>query len=170
MKISNKLTALIAAGFTCGLVAFAGPNGGGKPDGTPGTPPPSAGKPDDAGKPDGAGGAGGGRFEIPGVGGIPKGVTLPDALKKELDQFNALRQAQNDKQKELVKSLGGATAEEKAKIKEQLAANRAQFLEDTKQLRADIREQIKALRASLKDTPPVDGGDHGGKGPGRKGG
>ena len=169
MKISNKLTALMAAAFTCGLVAFAGPNGGGKPDGTPpvtnpdGTHPP--GKPDE-----GRGGPGGGRFEIPGVGGIPKNVTLPDALKKELEQFNALRQAQNDKQKDLIKALGGATAEEKATIKEKLVANRAQFLDDTKQLRADIREQIKALRATLKDTPPVDGTDHGGKGPGRKGG
>ena len=160
MKHIKKLTALLVASLACGLVALAGP----KEDRPAGTPPA------DGSGPSANGGPGGGRFEVPGVGHLPKNVEIPDALKKALDEFNALRLKQTEIQKALAATLGTATAEEKAKIKEQLKANRDKFLEDTKQLRADIREQIKALRAALKDTPPVDGGDKGGKGHGRKDG
>jgi len=153
MKNLIKLTALMVAGLTCGLVTLAGPG----PEGE---------KPEGPGK----GGPGGGKFEVPAVGHLPKNVEIPATLKKALEEYNALRLKQNELQKALATTLGTATAEEKTKIKEQLKANRDKFLEDTKQLRADIREQIKALRAALKDTPPVDGGDKGGKGHGRKDG
>jgi hypothetical protein len=96
-------------------------------------------------------------------------VTIPDSLQKLIDQYNAQRKTETDAQKALLAKLAGATDTEKQAIKDQLKANRDKFLEDTKQLRTDIREQIKALRAALGDTPPVDGGDKGGKGKGRKG-
>jgi len=149
MKHLINVPALLAAALTCGLVAMAAPGGGEGP-----------GNRQNDTK----------HLEVPGVGRLPKNVELPDALKKALDEFNALRLKQHELQKELAAKLGTATAEEKQKIKDQLRASRDQFAEDTKQLRADIREQIKALREKLKDTLPVDGGDRGGKGRGRKGG
>lgn len=162
MKNLSKFTALLAAGLAFGTMALAGPkddrpappNGGG-----------NAGPKGDKVRPNDVT-----RFEVPGIGKLPKDVELPDALKKALDEFNALRLKQTETQKELLAKLGTSTKEEKQAIKDQLRANRDQFLEDTKQLRADIREQIKALREKLKDTLPVGGGDKGGKGPGRKGG
>lgn len=158
MKNLSKLTALVAATLTCGFVAFAGPDNAGRP-GKPATP---------EAKQGGPGGAH--RFDVPGIGGIPKNVEIPDSLKKALEEFNTARQNQNKIQKDLAAKLGTATAEEKQALKEKLRANRETFLEETKALRTDIRAQIKALRETLKGTLPVDGGDKGGKGRGRKDG
>ena len=158
MKNLSKLTALVAATLTCGFVALAGPGDAGRP-GKPTTP---------AAKQGGPGGAH--RFDVPGVGGIPKNVELPETLKKALEEFNTARQKQIEIQKELASKLGTAKAEEKQALKEKLRSNRETFLDETKQLRTDIREQIKALREKLKGTLPVDGGDKGGKGRGRKDG
>ena len=160
MKSLTKLTALAAAVFTCGFAAFAGPKDGAAPPS-----PPSG---DHAGGPAGPG-SHGGPIALPGIR-VPKNIVIPDALQKSIDQYNALRQAETTIQKALIAKLTGATDADKQAVKDQLKANRDKFLEDTKQLRADIREQIKALRAALGDTPPVDGGDKGGKGKGRKGG
>ncbi len=161
MKKFTQLTALVATALTYGFAALAGPK-----DTTPPTPPAGEHSGEHTGGP---GGAHGGPTTLPGIR-VPKNVVIPDALKKSIDQYNALRQAETKIQKDLAAKLAGATEAEKQAIKDQLKSNREKFLEDTKQLRTDIREQIKALRAALKDTPPVDGGDKGGKGKGRKGG
>jgi len=158
MKSLNKLAALMAAALTCSFGVMAGP--GGKPEDKPGKPETEANGPGRGGRPD----------VLPGIGNLPKNVAIPDSLKKSIQEFNDLRQKQLELQKELAKKLGGASQTEKEALKETLRNNRTEFLEQTKTLRADIREQIKALREALKDTPPVDGEDRGGKRRGRKDG
>ena len=154
MKILSRLSTLVATALTCGLTVIAGPSDQSVP------PSPPVGE-----HPNGHGGA----AFLPGFR-VPKNATVPEALQKSINQYNALRKSQTDVQKGLLAKLAGATEADKQAIKDQLKSNREKFLEDTKQLRTDIREQIKALRAALGDTHPVDGGDRGGKGKGRKGG
>lgn len=107
-----------------------------------------------------------GGIEVPRIG-IPKGVELPEDVKKLVEQYQDAAKKFAEEQKTLVSQLRGATDEEKAKLKEQLKSNRDTFLENTKQLRADIREQVRDLRAKLKEGGgAVDGGTEG-KGKGR---
>ncbi len=106
------------------------------------------------------------QVELPKLG-IPRNVTLPDDLKKLVEQYQTAAQKFAEEQKALIAQIKGATEEDKAKLKEQLKGNREKFLEDTKQLRADIREQVRDLRAKLKESgTAVDGGTEG-KGKGR---
>ena len=103
------------------------------------------------------------------------GVRLPERFKDDakLQELIAAAKTQREafvaEQKELAKKLRGATADVKDKVKEQLKANREQFLEDTKQLRTDIRERVKELVTDLKAGNIKDGGKEGG-GRGRRGG
>ena len=110
-----------------------------------GDPPTPPSKPDDS-RPGRPGGPGRPGIDIPRIG-IPKGVELPEDVKKLVTQYQDAAKKFADEQKTLISQLRGATEEDKAKLKEQLKTNRDKFLEDTKQLRADIREQVRDLRA-----------------------
>jgi len=106
------------------------------------------------------------QVEIPKLG-IPRNVTLPEDLKKLVEQYQGAAQKFAEEQKALISQIKGASEEDKSKLKDQLKTNREKFLEETKQLRADIREQVRDLRAKLKESgTAVDGGTEG-KGKGR---
>jgi hypothetical protein len=106
------------------------------------------------------------QVEIPKLG-IPRNATLPEDLKKLVEQYQTAAKKFAEDQKDLIAKIRGATDAEKAALKDQLKGNREKFLEDTKQLRADIREQVRDLRDKLKENGgAVDGGTEG-KGKGR---
>jgi len=108
-------------------------------------------------------------LEIPRFG-IPPKVELPEALKKLVEQYRTESQTFLAGQKELLKTLKGTTAEEKAKIKETLKGNREKFLTEHKELIVEIRQQIAEIKKDLKNhEKPVDAGtdDGGGRRRGR---
>ncbi len=149
MKLFRSLAIMATTAFALGTLA-----------GDPPAPPTRPERPDRPTPPGRPG------LEIPRIG-IPKGVELPEDVKKLVEQYQDAAKKFAEEQKALVSQLRGATEEDKAKLKEQLKANRDKFLDDTKQLRADIREQVRDLRAKLKENGgAVDGGSEG-KGKGR---
>lgn len=108
-------------------------------------------------------------LEIPRLG-VPPKVELPEALQKLVDQYRKDSESFLAGQKDLLKQLKGATAEEKAKIKETLKANREKFLADHKELITEIRQQIADIKKDLKNhDKAVDAGTEG-KGGRRRGG
>lgn len=108
-------------------------------------------------------------LEIPRLG-VPPKVELPEALQKLVDQYRKDSDTFLASQKDLLKQLKGATAEEKAKIKETLKANREKFLADHKELITEIRQQIADIKKDLKNhDKAVDAGTEG-KGGRRRGG
>ncbi len=126
------------------------------PTGSPATPPADAagkgpGKPDRGGPVD------------------SKGQQLPDSVKNDAQLQALLAEAEKQKdafivsQKDLLSKIKGATADEKAAIKEQLKANQQKFLDDTKQLRADIADRLKELGVDLKTRGITAGGKEGGQ-------
>lgn len=151
MKKLNKLTLLAA--LVAGLSTFTAVRADDKPE-----------KPEKVEKPEG-------------VPGKPAdiGVRVPDRFKDDakLKELIAAAKAQREafvaKQKDIAAALKGATADQKEKIKEQLKANREQFLADTKQLRTDIRDRVKELVGELK-AGNVKGAGNEGAGHGRRGG
>lgn len=98
-----------------------------------------------------------------------KGQQLPDSVKSDTKLQALLADAQKAReaflasQKDLQAKLKGATADEKAVIKEQLKANQQKFLDDTKQLRADIADRLKELGVDLKTRGVNAGGNEGGQ-------
>lgn len=157
MKQLRKLLAFAALVLALGSFnsAFAGP---GKPEDTPG-------KPSDTPR-----GPGRGALEIPRLG-VPPKVELPADLKALVDKYRSESEAFLAGQKDLLKQLKGATAEEKAKVKETLKANRDKFLEEHKELITEIRQQLAALKKDLKNhEKPIDAGGETGGGGRRRGG
>jgi len=152
MKKLNKLTLLAA--LVAGLSAFTPVRADDKPA-NPGV----------AGKPGG----------LPGKAGGDIGVRVPDRFKDDakLQELIAAAKVQREafvaKQKDIAAALKGSTADQKEKIKEQLKANKDQFLADTKQLRTDIRDRVKELVGELK-AGNVKGAGTEGAGHGRRGG
>jgi hypothetical protein len=98
-----------------------------------------------------------------------KGQQLPDSVKNDTKLQALLAEAQKAReaflasQKDLQAKLKGATADEKAAIKEQLKANQQKFLDDTKQLRADIADRLKELGVDLKTRGVNAGGGEAGQ-------
>ncbi len=137
-------------------------NKGGGPTTPPTTPTDAAGNPlpplEIKGKGEGKGGAV-----------DSKGQQLPDSVKSDTKLQALLADAQKAReaflasQKDLQAKLKGATADEKAAIKEQLKANQQKFLDDTKQLRADIADRLKELGVDLKTRGVNAGGNEGGQ-------
>ncbi len=108
-------------------------------------------------------------LEIPRLG-VPPKVELPEALKKLVEQYRTDSESFLASQKDLLKQLKGATAEEKAKIKDTLKANREKFLTDHKELITEIRQQIADIKKDLKNhDKAVEAGTEG-KGGRRRGG
>jgi hypothetical protein len=128
------------------------------------------GKPEQPGKSqDGKGNIRDRGLEIPRLG-VPPKVELPEALKKLVEQYRTDSESFLAGQKDLLKQLKGATAEEKAKIKDTLKANREKFLTDHKELITEIRQQIADIKKDLKNhDKAVEAGTEG-KGGRRRGG
>ena len=118
------------------------------------------------GRPGGPGGPGRG-MEVPRIG-VPDNVlsTLPKALQDQITKYREQSKTFIDAQRELAKTVAGATEEQRNTIREQLKANREKFLADSQTLRTEIRDQLKDLGVSVRGNRPVDGGGAG-KGPGR---
>ncbi len=152
MKKLNKLTLLAA--LVAGLSAFTPVRADDKPA-----------KPEKVEKPEGG----------PGKPGGDVGIRVPDRFKDDakLQELIAAAKIQREafvaKQKDIAAALKGSTADQKEKIKEQLKANKDQFLGDTKQLRTDIRDRVKELVGELK-AGNVKGAGTEGAGHGRRGG
>jgi gas vesicle protein len=131
-----------------------------------------AGKPEKQEKPEGGRGGRGGRgpgIEVPRIG-VPEKVftTLPQALQDQITKYREQSKTFIDAQRDLAKTLGTVTDEQRNAIREQLKANRDKFLTDTQQVRTEIRDQLKDLGVSVRENKPSGGGGSGGgKGPGR---
>lgn len=89
---------------------------------------------------------------------LPANVEVPDAVKGLAADFKTRAQSYVDQQKEVWKRAEGATKSEREKLKEQLKANRAEFLLQTRQLRAELKERIKELQKTLGNSRPLDEG------------
>ena len=98
-----------------------------------------------------------------------KGQQLPDSVKNDtklqalLAEAQKAREAYVASQKDLQAKLKGATADEKAAIKDQLKANLQKFLDDSKQIRADIADRLKELGVELKTRGVNAGGGEAGQ-------
>ena len=98
-----------------------------------------------------------------------KGQQLPDSVKSDTKLQALLAEAQKARdaylaaKTDLQTKLKGATADEKAAIKEQLKANQQKFLDDAKQLRAEIADRLKELGVDLKTRGVNAGGNEGGQ-------
>lgn len=118
------------------------------------------------GKPEGGRGPG---IQVPRIG-VPEKVftTLPQALQDQITKYREQSKTFIDAQRDLAKTLGTVTDEQRNAIREQLKANRDKFLTDTQQVRTEIRDQLKDLGVSVRENKPSGGGGlGGGKGPGR---
>ena len=165
MKPIQKLLALASVVLALTTFRTARAQDKGKPEG-PGRP---GGKPETELPGDDKKGPRGPGLKIPRLG-IPPKVELPEALKKLVEQYRTESQTFLAGQKELLKTLKGTTAEEKAKIKETLKGNREKFLTEHKELIVEIRQQISEIKKDLKNhEKPVDAGtdDGGGRRRGR---
>jgi hypothetical protein len=97
---------------------------------------------------------------------LPSNVELPDAVKGLAADFRTQTQNYMDRQRALWKRAEGMSKTEREQLKEQLKANRSEFLQQTRQLRAELKERIKELQKSLSNSRPLDdvGGERGGRG------
>jgi hypothetical protein len=97
---------------------------------------------------------------------LPSNVELPDAVKGLAADFRTQTQNYMDRQRALWKRAEGMSKTEREQLKEQLKANRSEFLQQTRQLRAELKERIKELQNSLSNSRPLDdvGGERGGRG------
>jgi gas vesicle protein len=126
-------------------------------------------KPEKPEKPGGGRGVRGPGIEVPRIG-MPEKVftTLPQALQDQITKYREQSKTFIDAQRDLAKTLGTVTDEQRNAIREQLKANRDKFLTDTQQVRTEIRDQLKDLGVSVRENKPSGGGGSGGgKGPGR---
>jgi gas vesicle protein len=157
-KKSFLLAALLATVTTLSSFAQSTP-----PTGKPPEKPAISGKPE---KPQGGRGPG---IQVPRIG-VPEKVftTLPQALQDQITKYREQSKTFIDAQRDLAKTLGTVTDEQRNAIREQLKANRDKFLTDTQQVRTEIRDQLKDLGVSVRENKPSGGGGlGGGKGPGR---
>jgi gas vesicle protein len=157
-KKSFLLAALLATVTTLSSFAQSTP-----PTGKPPEKPAISGKPE---KPQGGRGPG---IQVPRIG-VPEKVftTLPQALQDQITKYREQSKTFIDAQRDLAKTLGTVTDEQRNAIREQLKANRDKFLTDTQQVRTEIRDQLKDLGVSVRENKPSGGGGSGGgKGPGR---
>src|SRR5947209_19850650 len=73
----------------------------------------------------------------------------PDAVKTLILNFDATRDAYLAQQRALLAQAKGATADERAKIREQLQDNRAAFLAELKTFRTDLRKDLQDLKGKI---------------------
>ncbi|MCW5558192.1 MAG: hypothetical protein KIT22_10225 [Verrucomicrobiae bacterium] len=86
---------------------------------------------------------------------LPPGVELPKSVKDLEANFRAQAQAYVERQKVLSQRAETATASERERIREQIKVNRAQFLQQTKQIRSEIKDRIREVHRSI--SRPLDG-------------
>ncbi|MFM7555102.1 MAG: hypothetical protein ACKPAH_07375, partial [Verrucomicrobiota bacterium] len=110
-------------------------------------------------KPVGRPGGPGRGLEVPRIG-VPDNVlsTLPKALQDQITKYREQSKTFIDAQRDLAKTLKGATEEQRNSLREQLKANREKFLADTQTLRTEIRDQLKDLGVSVRGGRHGDGG------------
>jgi hypothetical protein len=90
-------------------------------------------------------------------------TTLPQALQDQITKYREQSKTFIDAQRDLAKTLGTVTDEQRNAIREQLKANRDKFLTDTQQVRTEIRDQLKDLGVSVRENKPSGGGGLGGR-------
>ena len=79
---------------------------------------------------------------------------MPEEVKKLLAEYRADREARVAQMKELRKQLGGATKEEKEKLRDQVRQLMREQKQDQLALREQIREQVRERIEELgKDLP-----------------
>ena len=80
---------------------------------------------------------------------------LPAEVAALIAEFEKQRDAYLQAQRDLLKQLKGATDEERARIREQLKAQREAWLEQTKAIREDIRKKMEELRDKLPNRKDI---------------
>lgn len=155
MKIMQKVAAVVTLWFTVtSLAVMAAESGSPSESGTQ-TPP-----------------AGGGVTSQGDSGGIASGTGLSEEIKDAIKQFQAARDEYLKARAELRKGLLAASADERAKIREQLKALVREWVKDQKQYRDRIREELREMRENLhnardKQLEEVKGESDGKRGKGR---
>jgi hypothetical protein len=74
---------------------------------------------------------------------------LPDDLKGLIQKFQTDREGFLKAQEDLRKQLKGATADQRAALREQAQSNREKWLDEQSKLREDIRSRLKDLKSQL---------------------
>jgi len=147
LKSLKRLAAIGALGVTLGLNAFAQDT---PPRPTPTDPPPrpevTPPPPQRPGQPP--------RGEVirPDR---PNRPGLPADIAKLMREFETDREAFLAKQREIIKTLQGATEEQRASIRETLRQNREEWLKANTELREQIRQKLQELRDKLPNRREV---------------
>lgn len=85
----------------------------------------------------------------------PNRPGLPPEIAALMREFETDREAFLAKQREVLKTLQGATEEQRATIRETLRQNREQWLKDNAELREQIRQKLQELKDKLPNRREV---------------
>lgn len=88
---------------------------------------------------------------------LPSNVELPESVRGLAADFRSQAQQYVNRQKVLSERAETATAVERERIREQIKANRAQFLQQTRQIRSEIKDRIREVHRSIGNSRPLDG-------------
>lgn len=88
---------------------------------------------------------------------LPTHVELPASVRGLAADFRSQAQQYVERQKVLSARAETATAAERERIREQIKANRAQFLQQTRQIRSEIKDRIREVHRSIGNSRPLDG-------------
>ncbi len=98
------------------------------------------------------------------------GAKLPEALNSLVKEFRSASDDYVATQKELTRKLRGASAEEKARLREALQVNKEKFSHSTAPLREQLQDRLEDLKRDLKEHSQAISAGAGGGGGRRRGG
>lgn len=103
------------------------------------------------------------------AGGASTAVGVPVVLNSLVKEFRTASDDYVATQKELTRKLKGASAEEKARLREALQANKEKFSHSTAPLREQLHDRLEELKRDLKEhSQAISAGAGGGAGGGRR--
>jgi len=88
---------------------------------------------------------------------LPPDAQLPESVRGLAASFRSQSQQYVDRQKRLSLQAETASAADRERIREQIKANRAQFLQQTRQIRSEIKDRIREVHRSIGNSRPLDG-------------
>jgi len=88
---------------------------------------------------------------------LPSNVELPKSVRDLEADFRLQAQQYVERQKGLSQRAETASSSERERIREQIKANRAQFLQQTRQIRSEIKDRIREVHRSIGNSRPLDG-------------
>lgn len=107
---------------------------------------------------------------LPVTDGTPSAGSVPVVLNSLVKEFRTASDDYVAAQKELTRKLKGASAEERARLRETLQANKEKFSHSTAPLREQLHDRLEDLKRDLKEHAQVINAGAGGSAGRRRGG